>query len=256
MLYKNCFIQIFNLFLVFFVFPSYGKTFLSSYVTFDVGDNWTCKSFGVDWICHHYFHPGAKPALMLITAKEGKSKDDLNLYFQIFNQQKDSAQKIHVNKISVYSHNWLDAFYKNYLFNNMFSRYVATVCCAGEIAKIHVLVGFHAHEENYTKYSSQFLRSIKTLKLVSDVRETLKKIRSQTSQQKQDMLSYIEKILLEEEDLANPISTKKDFHVGLVILVFLVFFLSAGFYYFYYKKRRKRSSRKRKKRRKSTKKRR
>lgn len=251
MFYRNVLIQIFGVFFLFFIPPSYGATFLSSYVTFDVGDHWTCKSFGVDWICHHYSHPGAKPALMLVTAKEGKSADKLNLYFQVFNQQKASIQKIHVNKISVHGHHWVDAFYKNHFLNNMFNRYVATVCCDSTDAKIHVLVGFHAHEENYTTYSSQFLRSIKTLKLVDDVRETLKTIRGQTDQQKRDMLSYIESILF-EEDTTDSINIKRDSRFGLFILVFLVFFVSMGLYYFYYRKRRRQSHRKRKKRKRKT----
>ena len=132
----------------------------------------------------------------------------------------------------------------------MFSRYVSTVCCDDSEAKIHTLIGFHAHEENFTKYSSQFLRAIKTLRLVEDIRETLAKIRNQTGQQKKDMLSYIEKILMEEEDLDNPLITpKQDFYYGLTLIVCLIGIVSTGFIFY----RKKKSRRKKRRRRKSKK---
>ena len=115
--------------------------------------------------------------------------------------------------------------------------------------KIHVLLGFHAHEQNYPQYSSQFLKVIKTLKFIDNVKETLEKIKGQKAQQKKDMLSYIEKILMEEEELERPLNTEKDFYFGLTILIFLICSLLAGWSFWkrkLFRRKKKRRERKRK----------
>ena len=243
MFYKSFLLKIVPIFLMLFAFPLYGKKiFRSPYVSFDIGNNWVCKSFGVDWVCHHYLYKEAKPSLMLITAKEGKSSDNLNLYTQAFNKnQTASSKKIHTNKISVNRHAWIESLYKNDLLKSMFNRYVATVCCDKTNAKIHIFIGFHAHQENYTKYSNEFLRSIKTLKLASNLSKALEQIRKQTDQQKKDMLSYIERILSESEGNRGIQKNNKnsDLLINLLFLGFILFLAGFLFYFLYYKNKKK-----------------
>ena len=244
-------------FLILFSFPLHGKMFKESYVEFSIGYDWICKSFGVDWVCHHYLQKGVKPALMLITAKEGISSDNLSVYEQAFNEDQTTySKKIYVKKIMVNRHTWVESFYQDNILNGVVSRYVATVCCEKIRAKIHILVGFHAYKENYEKYSREFLRSIKSLRLGENLQETLEQIRRQTDQQKKDMLSYIEQILFEadEEDDLPILEDKKHFGIlsKLSFFGFILIIFATVFYFFYYKKRktiRKRSSRSRRKRR-------
>jgi len=191
-------LKVILVFLILFSSPLYGKRFKSSYVTFKVSYDWICKSFGVDWVCHHRLNKGDKPTFMLITAKEGSNSDQVNDYIKIFNEEQAAGlKKIHVKTILVNRHVWVDNFVKNSISDKMFSRYTATVCCNRTKAKIHVLIGFHAHKKSYTKYAREFLRSIKSLQLTENTEEALKKIKKQTDQQRRDMLSYIEKILME-----------------------------------------------------------
>ena len=232
--------KILSLFLILCSFPLYGDQFKSPYVTFDIGYNWTCKSFGINWVCHHYQHKGAKPALMLITAREGLQADDLNIYIQTFEKEEKQAvnsQKIHIKKVLVNRHTWVDSFYKNSVVKNVYSRYTATVCCKETKVRIHVLIGFHAHKGVYAKYAREFLRSIKSLRLSNDLKQTLSQISGQTDEQKKNMNSYIESILFEIGGEGN--NNKRGYsllpYLLLAGLISGLFFLS--FYFFYYKKK-------------------
>lgn len=243
--------KIFSLVLIFFSFSSHGDMFRAPYVNFDIGYKWTCKSFGVDWVCHHYLNKGAKPALILITAKEGLSSDDLGIYMEAFKiDQINSLKHNRIKKILVNQHVWVEAFHQNSILKNMFSRYTATICCEETKAKIHILIGFHAHKENYTEYSNEFLKSIKSLRLASDLKETLAQIRQQTDQQKQSMLSYIQQILFEpdlEEDIMTPAPRHKKTALWLVIgffILFVIFIFLYVFYFHFFKTKKRKKSRK------------
>ena len=238
------------IFVALFSFSLYGKMFKSSYVRFDIGYDWTCRPFGVDWVCHHFLQKGAKPALMLITAKEGAGSDAVNLYIQAFDQGPGAfSKKIHVRKILVNRQAWIESFYQNNTLQNTFDRHVATVCCNKMQNKIHVLIGFHAHQENYTKYAREFLKSIKSLQLSKNLKEALEQIRKQTKRQQQDMLSYIERILLEadlEKDTA--VQKNKGGWTRLASLLFIGFILTLFFAFLYYKKTKAKKRKRRRKR--------
>ena len=228
-------------FLILFSSPLYGKRFKSSYVTFDVSYDWTCKSFGVDWICHHSLHRGAQPAFMLITAKEGSRSDHAGMYIQVFNRELMAYSKIHTRKILVNRHTWVESFYRDSLLGDLFNRYVATVCCDKEKTKIHVVIGFHAHKGIYAKYTREFLRSIKSLRLIGNLKETLEQIRRQSAQQRRDMMAYIERILLEtnmEREKLLKGREKYNFLFSLLFFGIIPICFSVLIYSFYRKKRK------------------
>ena len=234
-------LKLISVFLILFAFPLHGKQkFKSSFVSFDLGENWICKSFVVDWICHHYFQKGAKPALILITAKVGASSDNLDMYFQNFNQNQTSFfKKIYTKKISIHRQPWIENFDKNTRIN-LFSRQVVTICCDEGKEKVHVFIGFYAYEDVYTKYANQFLISIKSLRLSENVRQVIDQIRRQTDQHRANMASYLESILFEtdnEDDIATQ-RKRKNFSFLITLFVFaLILLCSAGaFYFFYYRK--------------------
>ena len=255
-------LKIIPVFLLFFSLSSHGKRrwLETPYVRFDIGENWTCKSFGVNWICYHHFEKGKNPAVIIVMAGEGKSSDIPELYMKVFRQI--HLEKGRIQTIKVHRHPWVESFQRNSFIPNMFSRRVATVCCEKSKEKFHVIVSFYAHKEVYTKYANQFLRSIKSLELSTNVTRALEKIRKHTDQDTRDMMSYLEKILYESDTEEVPALENNQRGPGLLtgLLVFGFILFCSVFYFLYYRKRkgrrrekiRDRKSRKRRRRSKKT----
>lgn len=254
MLFQRFTLRIISLFLIFLSPASHGKLFRSSYIEFKIEYDWQCKSFGIDWVCYHYFEKKDRPAFILITAQEGLKTDDENLYKSLFNTKPPvSARKIHIKTVLINRKNWIEGFFQNIISKNMFSRYMATVCCKDTSEKIRIVVGFHAYKDNYTKYSNEFLRSIKSLRLAKDVKKTLKQIKRQNTRQKTAMLTYIQKIL-SETDEAIPYKQRQQTSSSsfpMVLWFVILFAMAIGLYYFLYasKKAQRRRRLKRRKRR-------
>ena len=234
-----------SVFLLFFSSPLYGGVFKAPYVRFNIELKWNCRAFGANWVCHHYFEKGAFPGFILLTAREGQSLDDINLYIQSLSRgQNVFSEKVYSKKIIIHRQAWVEGFYRNSFFPGAFSRYVATVCCDNRNDKIHVLIGFHAHQVNYTKYSSEFLRSIKSLRLSQNLKKTLDLVRGQTKRQNQEMMSYIERILSESDEEITPELQKSP--ALLISLLFITLFAGAGFLFYFFRKKKKRRSRRKK----------
>ena len=66
--------------------------------------------------------------------------------------------------------------------------------------KVHILIGFHANETNYSKYHTQFLNSIQSLILPLHLKKTFVHLREQTPQERLEMMAYFANILSEDED--------------------------------------------------------
>jgi len=224
-------------FLILFSFSLYAKRFKAPYVKFDIKYDWTCKSFGVDWVCHHRLHREARPAFMLITAKEGSHSDHTGMYIQVFNRKLTPYSKVHTRKILVNRHTWLESFYRDSLLGDLFNRYVATICCDKAKVKIHVLIGFHAQRGSYIEYAREFLRAIKSLRLSGNLEETLEQIRRQSAQQRKDMMAYIKRILLETD---TELKSREEYKFLFSLLFFCIIFICfAALVYFLYRKKGK-----------------
>ena len=94
----------------------------------------------------------------------------------------------------------------------------------------------------YTKYASQFLRSIKSLELSRNVTRALERIRKHTDQGARDMISYLERILYksDSEDAPALENNKSDFGLLTGLLIFGFILLCSAFYFLYYRKRKRR----------------
>ncbi len=220
-------LKISSLFVLLFSCPRQGqarKLFENSYISFEIGENWTCKSFGVNWVCHHQFQ-GEKPALILLMAKIGKSTDNTDMYKRIFTSLRIPARQI--KKVTIHQQNWMANFSKNSISSNMFSRSLGTVCCDDLSEKVHIFIGFYAHREIYTKYANQFLKAIRSLRLSEKLKDNIDRIRRQTDKQRQEMMSYIDKIL-NETDLESEMPPQKS-NRGVFLITVLVFAVWAGF---------------------------
>ena len=245
-------------FFLLFSLPSYGKRrwLDTPYVKFNIGEGWICKSFGVDWLCHHYLQKSKNPAFIVVTAREGLSSDKPEVYIQAFQQNQMGIHRSRIRRISIHRQVWIESFQRYSILKDMLSRYVGTVCCDKSKEKFHVFISFFAHEEVYTKYANQFLRSIKSLQLTKNITEALEQIRRQTDEQRQNMMSYIEKILSEVDQEDSPALEKSKNHSKFFLIGLLLFAFTLLPVFFYYRKikRRKQEKRRIKKRRRTRKK--
>ena len=236
-------------FFLFFSFFSTGKIFRSPYVMFEIEDSWICKSFGVNWVCHHYWGPNSPPAFIFTTARMADKSEKLE--FDEFETEKASLLLSPPRKVSINKHVWIDSFHQNSFYNNVLSRYERTLCCENLPEKFQVLVGFHAFKEGYPKYASSFLKSVRSLSLLtSNLEEIRRLLKRQTSQQKKEMRNHIQDLLFNESQELKPIK-KEPFPLVLGLLFFLACSLLGAFYYYKRKKKKIKRLRRRKKRRKS-----
>ena len=236
------------LFLCFFSFASLGKVFRSPYVMFEIEDSWTCKSFGVNWVCHHYLSSSNKPAFIFTTAQIVSGAEQLE-FDQIEKSESSSSLLSSAKKASINGHVWIDSFHQNILYKNVLSRYERTVCCDDLPKKFQILVGFHAFKEDYPKYTISFLKAIRSLNLLtSNVEEIKRLLKQQTAKQKQDMNSYIQNILFENSSESAPIKKEKPaLKMTLLVLFGLIF---AGGIIYYRKKLLKKTLKRRRSRKK------
>ena len=222
---KVCFV-----FLCLVSFSSSAKIFRSPYVMFEIGEAWICKDFGaVNWICYHYLDSKSPPAFILTTARLATSSEKLN--FEIFETEVSPsflirpAKKVYINR-----HVWIDSFYKDRFYKNILSRYQRTLCCEGISQKFQVLVSFHAFKENYSQYASTFLKSIRSLNLLtSDLKEIMQLFKQSNSQKKQEMNDYIQNILFQEK-FTEPIRKEKKFYQGKIFFLIVCLFFIFGAY--------------------------
>ncbi len=151
---------------------AYAKMFSNSYVSFQLPDNWSCKSSGTEWVCRSANNEQAKQAIIVFTAKEVGPNDNYAYYNQYLKSPKTpkhrdgtvaTASKVqHLKTVSIGNSQWLDSLHMGSLLPNFYSRYLVTI--KGRIA---VLVTFSAKKEVYTQYSRNFFESINSLKVTA-----------------------------------------------------------------------------------------
>ena len=233
------------LFLAFFCFLSSGKVFRSPYVMFEIGDSWLCKSFGVNWVCHHYLDSKARPAFIFTTARLAAEGEKLDFSeFELNEPALNRPRKVSINK-----HIWIDSFHENSFYENVLSRYERTICCENFPEKFQILIGFHSFKKNYPKYSRAFLKAIRSLRLFTSNLEEIKRLLKQEKTERQAMDNYVQNILFEREFESKPAKKPNKKTVLFVSFFFFLFSLLLGGV-FYKQKRKKTSLKKRQKRRK------
>lgn len=173
-----------------------AKVFRNSYVSFELPNKWDCYLENTAWICRYAISKkclgkGAasksckmqrkktKEAIIILAAKEVGPKDSFKEYYDhlktprpiIMTGNKRSTSKIiHTKPISIQKHKWIDGMHLGSEIPHYYTRYLATV--KGNIA---VLITFSAHKRFYTKYSSEFFRAIKSLRVIATRASTVSK---------------------------------------------------------------------------------
>ena len=153
--------------------PAGAKKFTTEYVSFDLLNNWHCYPEGHDWICTNKLQPKKQSeAMIILAAKQKGPMDSFDQYLkhlkasrQIKTAQKKAVKSkvYHTKQRQINNHQWIDSQHKNSEVPSYFTRYLVTL--KGSIA---VLVTYSAHEKYYNQYSSDFARSINSLR-VKDV---------------------------------------------------------------------------------------
>ena len=107
-----------------------------------------------------------------MTAKEAGPADSFNFYETYLKQERTvpnakgqpmKSKVLHVKKVGLAKHTWVDGMHLSSEIEDFYTRYLATVKQG-----LAIIVSFSAHKAYYTKYSSDFLRAIKSLKVVAN----------------------------------------------------------------------------------------
>lgn len=154
-----------------FPFFSFAALFQNSYVSFELPPNWKCDLDGTEWTCTSKFEKNTKEAIIILTAKEAGPSDSLSAYEAHLKQPKSRMDKsgrnqtskvINIKKMQIANHTWIDGLHLGSEINSYYTRYLATIK-----DRLAIAVTFSAHKSQYTKYSSDFLNSVKSLKLIA-----------------------------------------------------------------------------------------
>ncbi len=152
-----------------FSFSSSAKVFSNSYISFNLPPNWNCDLESTVWSCNSQLSKNTKEALIILTAKQTGPNDNLNAYFDHLKKQRAikirggktvSSKPVHVKKRQFNDHSWVDSLHLASEARDYYTRYLATVK-----KNIGIVVTFSAHKDHYTKYSTDFLSSIQSLKV-------------------------------------------------------------------------------------------
>lgn len=173
-----------------------AKVFRNSYVSFELPNKWDCYLDNTAWICRYAIskkcqgkgsasksckaqRKKTKEAIIILAAKEVGPKDSYKEYYNhlktprpiVTKKGKRSKSKIiHVKPSTIQRHKWVDGMHLSSEIPHYYTRYLATL--KGNIA---VLVTFSAHKLFYTKYSAEFFRAIKSLRVLATKSQTISK---------------------------------------------------------------------------------
>ena len=248
----------------FFAINAQAKLFQNTYVSFEIPEEWECKSFGTDWVCHSKLKGKNVEALITSTAKIAGPNDTLDEYKlylerpkswynmkkeQIVSEKWTDPKKAFINKFP-----WIDGIHKNSEIKSYISRYVVTVCCQNTSSKLGILVVLSAHQDHYTKYSADFVKTVNSLR-VTDIEQAISKVRASQAAGASGMSTYMESLFADdsEADLEGVSKAGKIFGLSPLQLGSLAFLGLAVLAYFLIKRqkgkglrRRRRRSRRRK----------
>ena len=157
-------------FLIIFSFLLPAKKFETSYVSFDLLNNWHCYPEGTEWICTSKLNrKKASEAMIILTAKQKGPMDSLAQYIKYLKSPRPNktsrgksfqSKVFHAKQRQINKHMWVDGFHQGSEMPLYYTRYLVTVR-----DKMAVLVSYSAHKNHYKKYAADFASSINSLRL-------------------------------------------------------------------------------------------
>lgn len=157
---------------------SWAAIFRNSYVSFELPPKWKCLLEETEWVCRSTLTKQSKEAIIILTAKEIGPKDSFRQYKAHLSQPKTNvtsrgtrirSRVFHAKPVRISNHLWIDGLHLASETPRYYTRYLATIK-----DKIAILVTFSAHKLHYTRYSNDFFRAIKSLKVTASKRLTNK----------------------------------------------------------------------------------
>lgn len=165
-----------------------AKKFRNSYVSFELPSKWDCYLENTAWVCRYAISKSCigpkastktcqaqrkktKEAIIILSAKEVGPQDSFKVYYDHLKKprpivtrkgRRTKSKIIHVKPVTIDNQKWVDGMHLGSEIPHYYTRYTVTI--KGNIA---VIVTFSAHKLFYTKYSSQFFRAIKSLRVVA-----------------------------------------------------------------------------------------
>ena len=208
--------------------------FDSVYLSFYTPDNWICKTFGVNHVCHHKKPQINKIPFIIVSAKMGVKSDTLEMYPQ------DNAKLLVIN-----SHKWLDFLPDESLKESITSRKQKTVCCKSFDYTFHTIVNFYIPSEVYPQYAGLMFRIMNSFTLdKKKILEIRLSLENQNPRDLQRLQSYIQQILLEEDDSFALVKKEESFKGVYLLLLFAV--LTMVFFFWFFRKKHNKRRKKRK----------
>lgn len=180
------------LYSVFFLtsLPQIGqaKTFKNSYIQFSLPDRWECHLQNKAYICRHKVDASclknknqaeckkqikkSKEAIIILAAKEKSQIDTLPAYKQNLTEPRaikrtkgpsTQSKVIHAKMVKIKGQQWVDGMHLSSELPYYYTRYLASIK-----KDVAVLITFSSHKLFYTKYSSAFFKSIKSLDITAN----------------------------------------------------------------------------------------
>ncbi len=163
---------LFPVFFLVFSFSVSAKKFATSYVSFDLLNNWHCHPEGTEWICTNKLNrKKASEAMIILTAKQKGPPDSLAQYINHLKSPRVSkssrgrsftSKVFHTKQRNINQHMWVDGFHQGSEVPAYYTRYLVTT--KGSLA---ILVTYSAHKNHYKKYASDFAASINSLRVMN-----------------------------------------------------------------------------------------
>jgi hypothetical protein len=154
-----------------FSLRSYAKEYANSYLAFDLPERWSCIAEGTEFVCRSSVVQSGREALIIFTAKEVGPSDTLDQYGAHLKQTRtipDSRGKPSQSSVRTVSRKqiagipWVDGLQLGSEIPNYYTRYLATTK-----DRLAILVTFSAHVSVYSRYASDFMKSIQSLRVVA-----------------------------------------------------------------------------------------
>jgi hypothetical protein len=150
---------------------AHAKLFSNAYVSFELPPNWNCNLEGTEWVCVNQFEQHSKEAIIILTAKEVGPTDTIAAYQAHLEAPRNvigpdgkptMSKIISVKQRQIAGHLWVDGMHLGSEVGPYYTRYLATIK-----ERIAILVTFSAHKLHYTKYSSDFLKAVESLRVIA-----------------------------------------------------------------------------------------
>ena len=160
---------IFYAFFLLWVGTTWGATFNTEYIEFQLPPGWKCLLEGAEWVCQSENKDRQKEAIIIMAAKEQGSQDTLSAYEAYLREQKRYTlpnKKVQVSdakytkRTKVNQHGWVDSLHLASEVPGFYTRYMATI--KGDLG---IAVTYSVAKDHYEAYRPLFEKIIRSMRV-------------------------------------------------------------------------------------------